>query len=1033
MRVRGASWRASLASLGFLAALAAPSDGQELAIGNASVVEGAGGPTTPAVFTVFLSPPSGSTVTVDFATADGTATAPPDYLAESGGLTFSPGQTSQTITVTVVDDPDLEPDETFQVNLSNPVNATIETGLGTGTIVNDDGPSISIDDVTVPEGNAGTTDATFTVTLSQPGALPVTVLYLTADGSATAGSDYTVTFGTLSFAPGETSQPVAVPILGDSLFEPDETFDVVLANPTNATIGDGQGVGTIANDDPVELFIDSVAVTEGAGGPVTLATFRVALTGASPSVVSVDFDTADGTATAPADYLSTSGTLTFAPGQTSRAIDVAVLDDALEELAEDYSVVLSNPVNAVIVSGPGIGTILDDDAHFLSIDSVSVVEGAGGPTTTATFTVTLSPGPATQPVMVDFATADGAATAPADYLQTSGTLTFNPGETSKSIPVTVVDEAVPETLEDYSVNLSNPVNAQILNGQGFGTILNDDGPSLVISDAPPVLEGPSASATFTVVLSAPSAQTVSVSFSTADGTATEFEDYEATGGTLTFAPGQTSGSIVVTVSDDPGMPEPNETFFVNLGGAAYAVIVDGQGLGTIVDDDGGASDLFIDDVSVAEGTSGTVNATFTVVLNPAATTPVSVGFATADGTATAPADYLATSGSLSFAVGETSKTLTVTVEGDALDEPDETFLVDLSNPVGALIGDGQGTGTILDDDLPGLVIGDATVVEGNSGTVAAIFTVTLSATSTPVSVEFATADGTATAPGDYAAAGGTLSFAPGETSKTVAVTVQGDVLLEPDETFFVNLSNASGATVIDGQGLGTIVNDDLGPADSKTDLVHGSRITRRIGTDAAPSSPNYFRIHQAARSSYEVLVDGLTGDLGVPRLARLASDGVTELQDSVGIGAGSSRSLSWENASSSAVEEYLVVESNGCTTSCDPGDTYSLRAYDTTLSIARFNNSASQITVLVVQNTSGRTVSGNAWFWNTSGGLVVSQAFVIPPQGTFTFNTAAAAPGVGGSLTISHDGRHGDLAGKAVAVEPATGFTFDTPLITRPR
>lgn len=265
------------------------------------------------------------------------------------------------------------------------------------------------------------------------------------------------------------------------------------------------------------------------------------------------------------------------------------------------------------------------------------------------------------------------------------------------------------------------------------------------------------------------------------------------------------------------------------------------------------------------------------------------------------------------------------------------------------------------------------------------------------------------------------------------MTVQGDVLLEPDETFVVNLTNPSGASVIDGQGLGTILNDDLGPADSKTDLVHGSRITRRIGTAAAPSSPNYFRVYEAARASYEVVVDGVTGDLGVPRLARLASDGVTEVQDSVGIGAGSSRSLSWESALASATEEYLVVESNGCGANCDPNDTYSLRFYDTTLAISRFNNSASQVTVLVVQNTSSHTVSGTVWFWDTSGGLAANQALVIPPHGTFAFNTASIAAGLGGSMTISHDGRHGDLGGKAVAVEPATGFTFDTPLVTRPR
>jgi hypothetical protein len=223
----------------------------------------------------------------------------------------------------------------------------------------------------------------------------------------------------------------------------------------------------------------------------------------------------------------------------------------------------------------------------------------------------------------------------------------------------------------------------------------------------------------------------------------------------------------------------------------------------------------IDDVTVTEGNSGTVNATFTVSLNrpvPAGAT-ATVDFATADGTATAPADYTATSGTLTFAPGETSKTATVGVNGDAVCELDETFSVNLSNATGATIADGQGQGTIVNDDpcVPSLSVNDVTVAEGNSGVTNATFTVSLSQTTVnTVTVDFTTADGTATAPADYAATSGALTFAPGETSKTATVGVNGDTLVEADETFFVNLSNAVGATIADGQGQGTIVNDDVG-------------------------------------------------------------------------------------------------------------------------------------------------------------------------------------------------------------------------------
>jgi hypothetical protein len=223
----------------------------------------------------------------------------------------------------------------------------------------------------------------------------------------------------------------------------------------------------------------------------------------------------------------------------------------------------------------------------------------------------------------------------------------------------------------------------------------------------------------------------------------------------------------------------------------------------------------IDDVTVAEGNSGTVNATFTVSLNrpvPAGAT-ATVDFATADGTATAPADYAATSGMLTFAPGESSKTVTVGVNGDTVCEPDETFFVNLSNATGTTIVDGQGQGTIVNDDpcVPSLSINDVTVAEGNSGVTNATFTASLSQTTiNTVTVDFATADDTATAPADYAATSGMLTFAPGESSKTVTVGVNGDTLVEPDETFFLNLSNAVGATIADGQGQGTIVNDDIG-------------------------------------------------------------------------------------------------------------------------------------------------------------------------------------------------------------------------------
>ena len=222
--------------------------------------------------------------------------------------------------------------------------------------------------------------------------------------------------------------------------------------------------------------------------------------------------------------------------------------------------------------------------------------------------------------------------------------------------------------------------------------------------------------------------------------------------------------------------------------------------------------LAVNDLSVTEGQSGTVNATFNVTLSISSSETVTVQYATANGTATAPGDYLAASGTLTFQPGETSQTIMVSVKGDTTFEPNETFYVNLSNAsCNATIADSQGIATIVgDDNQPSMAITDVTKVEGLSGTTAFTFTVSLSNSSyQTVTVNYRTADGTAKAPGDYTAISLTkLSFAPGETSKSITVSVKGDKLREANETFFVNLSGPVNATLADGQGVGNITNDD---------------------------------------------------------------------------------------------------------------------------------------------------------------------------------------------------------------------------------
>jgi hypothetical protein len=278
------------------------------------------------------------------------------------------------------------------------------------------------------------------------------------------------------------------------------------------------------------------------------------------------------------------------------------------------------------------------------------------------------------------------------------------------------------------------------------------------------------------------------------------------------------------------------------------------------------------------------------------------------------------------------------------------------------------------------------------------------------------------------AASGVVTFTVGAVTRTVGVTVNGDTAVESDETFAVSLTNAVGATLTDGQAIGTISDDDAPPLQG-LELSHGTAMTRALG-----ATPDTYRLAQAARSSYEVVVDAASGDLSPAIVERLAADQSTVLQTASAVGTGTSRSLRWQNSTASAVgNQPIRVRSGGCTTDCGADDTYRIRTYDTTYAIPRFNNSGTQATVVLVQNATNRTVAGTAYFWSASGALLGSQGFNLQPRATLLLNAASVAgtAGQGGTVTIAHDGGYGALAGKAVALEPATGYSFDSPMTPR--
>lgn len=355
-------------------------------------------------------------------------------------------------------------------------------GDGNGSAICDRGAfeargQIVIADQTVTEGQSGTTQAVFTVTLSPEAVGPVSVAFATTAGTATAGNDYIHTSGVLSWNNGESVKTISVPVIGDLDDEADETFGVQLSNPTNADIIDGSGAGLILDDDGLStVSINSPTVLEGNSGTTDLV-FTVTVSPSSAQQVSVDYAAANGSAVVGLDFDAASGSLVFTPGQTTRTVTVKVRGDTIDEGAgESFTLALLNSQGASITGGPGTGTITDDDVAFLRLTGQpEAAEGDAG-LRPLNFNVSLSL-PASFVITVDYHTGavvgSGHATPDVDFVASSGKLTFQPGQISKTITVNAVGDVVVEPDEDFFVAITNGTVA-ISGSQETGRILNDD-------------------------------------------------------------------------------------------------------------------------------------------------------------------------------------------------------------------------------------------------------------------------------------------------------------------------------------------------------------------------------------------------------------------------------------------------------------------------------------------------------------------------------------------------------------------------------
>jgi hypothetical protein len=771
-----------------------------------------------AIITVTRSDAIAHTATVQYATSDGTAGST-DYTAVSGLLSFLPGVTEQAFTIPILDDNLVEGDETVLVSLSDPVNAKIGTGTAVLTITDDEAePTLSIADASASEG-AGT--MIFYVTLSSASTLGVSVDWSTSDGpagpgGAITGEDYTGGSGTLEIAPGSTQGEIHVPILQDTVYEGSEVFAVELSNPVNAGLVDGLGQGTIDDDDSVPVVSfdgEEFAVDEHV--PDGSVAITVTLTGATVLTATVNYATSDGTAGA-ADYTAVSGTLIFTPGVVTQTFSVPIVDDALDELDESVYLTLSEPDKAELGISSAQLTIIDNEGEpTLSISDASASENAG----TMVFHVTLSYASEVD-VSVDWSTSDGpagpgGALAGSDYTGGAGILDILAGSTQGEITIPILQDSFYEGSEILTVGLSNPTHVGLTDALGEGTIVDDESPPVVaFGEAEYAVDEDAAEgfATISLSLTGDTVITATVNYETSDGTA-EPADYTAVSGTLVFTPGVSTRTFAVPITDD-GRDEPDESVLLTLSEPVSATLGTSSAQLTIVDDDL-PPEISIDDVSMMEA-DGTM--LFSVSLSVPSEFEIQVSYTTSNGTdpssATAGIDYAAASDIMSIPAGTSTASIGVGILHDLLYELDETFEVTLSNAVNATLLDAEATGTIRNNDEPPQIEFEAALfsVGEEDGTV--ILTVTLSGpTALAATVNYATSDGPvpagAKAGEDYIQASGTITFLPGETSNTTALTILGDAEPEVTETFVVTLFEPAYSTIGSNvSALVQIVDDD---------------------------------------------------------------------------------------------------------------------------------------------------------------------------------------------------------------------------------
>ena len=678
---------------------------------------------------------------------------------------------------------------------------------------------LSIAKADSPDPVTAGSDITYTLTITNSGAavaqnvtvtddLPPSVAFVSCNATGGvcggAGNNRTVSFASLASGASATVTLVATanaPV-GSTITN---TATITSTTPDTNSANNSATTTTTVQAPVPSLSINDIVAAEGNNGSTTF-TFTVSLSAPAPAPVTFDIATQDNTATSASDdYVVRSLTgQTIASGDSTYTFDVTINGDILVEPDETFFVNVTNVTNATVLDGQGQSTIQNDDAANLLI---SQVYGGGN---------------------------NAGALYRNDFVEI-----FNRGATTVDFAVTPYSVQYAGVGANFGSNKTNLTTGIITPGQYFlvqeaggttnGAVLPT--PNAIGTVA---MGNTSGKVALVVGTSALAALTCpgddgSSPFNPADATIADFVGY---GNTVTTSghcyegsgPAPAPGNTTADLRKAGGCTDINHNaadFFVTAPFPRNS----SSPINNCVA--GTPPSLAINDLTVTEGNSGTTTAIFNVSLSaPAPSTDITFDIATQDNTATtANSDYMArTLTNQIIPAGQQTYSFTVNINGDAAVENDETFFVNVTSVSGATLTDGQGVGTIQNDDLPALSINDVALVEGNGGTAVISFTVSLSAPAPTGGVTFdiATQDDTATvADNDYVSSNlSGQTIAAGSSTYTFDVTVNGDLFIEANETFFVNLTNVSGATVNDAQGIGTIQNDDS-PTLSINDVSQG--------------------------------------------------------------------------------------------------------------------------------------------------------------------------------------------------------------------